>query len=161
MPDRGSGIQGESRLGRRAFFKWSAREFWTHADELRGRPHYLLSDLADAPDTVLARLMPALRNVLEIADTPEGLTAHRSAGCEKIVLCDRAEASSLILSSFDGQTTIELNATALAERLGLDYPTAFARVREIFLRLVSLGVCAPINPPEQYPPTGSAIGPLP
>jgi hypothetical protein len=143
-----------SVAGRRAFFRWLAREGAVKVDEMRGIPQLRLSDLPQVPPARLAGLRPAILPGVEII-LAEGAVLGRLAGrADAIPLFPRAPVPLAIFNCFNGTDTLLHAAESVCAATGMEPEAAFGAARSLFLQLVALGVCAPAN--ISHDPAGPA-----
>ncbi|MCP4410720.1 MAG: hypothetical protein GY807_23860 [Gammaproteobacteria bacterium] len=116
---------------RRAFFGRLIAESETLIAEVRGTPHYKLSELDGLSDVDIGRVIP----VLEGAGIRNGVPADWPL--------DRIERT--VVEKFGNGSNLSQLASTLARTKGQPYEKAFPLVRRAFLKLVKLGGCRPLN----------------
>ena len=90
------------------------------ADEMRGRPQLVLSEIAGLPDEVVRRMRPLLGDGERYRTLGDGLWGWDESSEQWVELC-RLEASELyILSLFNGQYDLETIGGHLAAQFGMD-----------------------------------------
>jgi hypothetical protein len=145
---------------RRLFFRFMARETLVWCEELCGVRHVRLSDVAGFPPHVFASLIPKVCPGVEILPEAARVCARLPGAKDAIPLFSTADQASLaVFNSFNGETALGKIAGDLAGSMAWTAAESAARVRELFLKLLELRVCAPCNgiPEEQgkAPPPGA------
>jgi len=132
-------------MRRRRFFRRIAGDGISFLEELSGRPQLRLGTLSQLPEESLFALKPAfLPGVTVFADG--GRMRGRNAGSGPVDLYALDDPGTFALSRFDGWSPLGEIAAELVAARSWSAPDARALVRQVFLRLVSLGLCAPANP---------------
>jgi len=135
----------EIGVRRRNFFRSLAREAVVRADEMRGVPQMRLDQLDQLPEEVLARLIPGIAPGVQILPG-EDVVRGRVPGVEEpLVLFWRAPAELFVFNRFNGRNRLGQVAEEWAAETGTEYARAFGFTRAIFLGLVRLRVCVPVN----------------
>jgi hypothetical protein len=137
--------------GRRAFFRWLARESATKLDEMRGRPQMRLNELRALPIAELAVLEPGVLPGIQILPEATRVLARLPGRPEPVPLFTTEPMLLAIFNRFNGLMTIAEVAEAVCIEMGEPAEKAFGHTRGLFLHLAELGVCAPFNLP---PPPG-------
>ena len=88
--------------GRRAFFRWLARESAVKFDELRGRPQLRLNDLPLLPPGQVAGLKPGIAPEVEIIPTDRCVLARVPGRAEPAVLFPLHSGHLAIFNRFNG-----------------------------------------------------------
>ena len=114
-------------------------------EEISGRPQLRLKDLWQCPDEILLSLRPAFVAGATVYAVNERMLGRHSPG-DPIDLYGLDEPGTFVLSRFDGRSPLVEIASELASARGWDAGRARAHAREVFLRLVAVGLCAPANP---------------
>jgi hypothetical protein len=133
--------------GRRAFFRWLAREGAARFDELRDRPQMRLSDLPLLPAAQAAALKPGILPGVEILPEERDILARVPGRPQPVALFPAVSASLGMFNRFNGSNTLAEIAEAECAGTGQSPEAAFQAVRALFLRLAGMGVCAPVNAP--------------
>jgi hypothetical protein len=133
---------------RRLFFRQFLGQTVASIEEVAGRPQISLAQLPTLPDDDLGRLMPGLRDDVRVEVQDARVQAWRADRAAAVTLFEAGDAEAVrLFNRFDGHTTLDDIARALALEEGGSAGAAFARARALFLRLVELGVCVPQNAP--------------
>lgn len=135
-------------MDRREFFRSLARETVASFHEVGGRPQLQLADLPRLPDAALAGIAPRVLPQIEIVVAEGRVAARRPGEDAPAVLFDDDAASVFVFNRFNGRTTIARIAEELAAAMSWDAPRAFDCTKNLFLRLVRLGVSVPANDPS-------------
>jgi hypothetical protein len=118
-------------------------------EEFRGRRQLRLRDLHYLPDPVLGRVIPMVREDVEILVEGHEVRARFRGEETRVLLFDVEDPVNVfILNRFNGRTNIDETSADLACQMGRTAEEAFACVKQMFLRMVDLRVCAPSNPIE-------------
>jgi hypothetical protein len=132
-------------MRRRWFFRRFAGEGIALLEELSGQPHLPTNGLWQLPTDMLLAVKPAYRpGVTVFADA--GRMLGRCPGSEPVDLYGLDDAGTFVLSRFDGWSPLGDIAAELVSARDWGAPEAQALAREVFLKLVGLGLCAPANP---------------
>ncbi|MBZ5510035.1 MAG: hypothetical protein LAN70_02590 [Acidobacteriia bacterium] len=131
--------------GRRAFFRWLARESVIQFDELRGRPQLRLSDLPQLPVAQVAALKPGIVPGVEIIPAGDRVLARLPKRTDAVTLFSLHPMQLAIFNRFNGMSTLAEVAESVCAQSGQPPEEVFAATRSLFLRLAALGVCAPVN----------------
>jgi len=140
---------------RRWFFRRAVGEVAFLVDELAGRPHLRLNDLAGLPDATLAGIVPILMDGVRIELGDGRVQATLPGGTQALPLFDPTPEATLVFNRF-GHATLGEIAADLTRDLDWTESASFAHVKTFFLRMVTLGVCVPRDPvvQESIPPQG-------
>jgi hypothetical protein len=139
-------------VDRRLFFRWLARKGAFKVDEIRGVPQRLLDDIPALPDAELASIVPGI--VGGVAISPRGAevwAVTRGGQPTAVKLFGDDPVALSLFNQFNGQTALGDAALRLGEIMNWPAERSFAVARAFFLRLVRLGVCAPVNLPPRVP----------
>ena len=136
-------------MNRRGFIHWLAREASAISGELQGKPHRRLSNIRNLPDSIVTRLKPSLLPDVRVAQASGELSVYRQGKPVDVSFLAREPARKLILQSFDGKSDIDTINAVVASSYGVSDREAFERVKEVFVKLVDLGVCVPTNTGEE------------
>jgi hypothetical protein len=131
-------------MERRWFFRRIAGEGLALIEELSGRPQLRLDDLGHVPDEAVFALKPMfVPGVTVFADA--GRMLGRRPGRDPVDLYALDDAGTFVLSRFDGWSPLGDVAAELVSARKWSEAEARALARDVFLRLVALGLCAPTN----------------
>ena len=135
----------EDPAGRRRFFRYMARETVVWFEQLCGRPHILISDIARLPPEVLTSVIPRMRPGLQIIAGVDRVSARLPDGDRTVELLPCDEANLFVFNRFNGQNGLGQISAELAAAMSWPPERSFAFVRDLFLRLLALQVCVPAN----------------
>ncbi len=130
--------------GRRDFFKCSIDELIAAFDQSRGRQSFKLSDLPGLPQEQLGLLIPAILDASSVVADGHRFVVRGPRG-KLLVLFESGSMEEDIWSRMDGQSSLREIADALAIAWNETSERAFARTREVFLRLAEQQICIPRN----------------
>ena len=137
----------EIGLRRRNFFRSLAREAAVRADEMRGIPQMRLDQLDQLPDEVLAELVPGVAPGVQILPDDDFVRGRIPGVAEPVVLFRHAPAELYVFNRFNGRNRLGQVAEEWAAETASEYSRAFGFTRAIFLGLVRLRACVPMNNP--------------
>lgn len=109
---------------------------------MRGGAAYKLVDLGLMTDEALAGLVPAVVQGCEVWVRDETVWV-RPEGSDRLALFDVTSPELQAFNRFNGRDTMGQATALLARDLSWTRERSFALVRDLFLRLVVLGVCRP------------------
>jgi hypothetical protein len=138
---------------RRHFLRQFAGETMALIDGLQGKPQCRLVDLWELPNRELAALIPQVCPGVEILTKDGNVCARLPGDGDLLTLFATTEESEFIFNRFNGIHAIGRIVGELGTAMGLSEEESLARVRELFLRLVRMGICVPCNegPPQAGP----------
>jgi hypothetical protein len=137
-------------MRRRRFFRQFAGEGIAFLEELSGKPQLRLSGLSDLPDEPLFTLKPAFLPGVTVFAEGTRMLGRRSGG-DPVDLYGLDDPGTFVLSRFDGWSPLGEIAAELESARSWSAASARSLAREVFLRLVADGFCAPANPPGAGP----------
>ncbi|MFZ0800148.1 MAG: hypothetical protein WCA13_02340 [Terriglobales bacterium] len=138
-------IVTKSIRDRREFFRWLARESLVAFDELRGRPHLRLRDLNELPDAQMLASKPGILPEVEIIVEDCSILARLPQQADAVTLFSRDSIELAIFNRFNGTCTLAEAAESVGAESGTEPEEVLTATRILFLRMVALGVCAPVN----------------
>jgi hypothetical protein len=130
-------------ISRRSLFKYSIDEVVALLEETRGRQSFRLSDLARLENDKLGRLIPAIMDASRVRVIADRVVVDHQQ--RQDVLYDVGSMEADVWPRIDGRTSLQNIATSLAPVWGDGDAAAFGRVRRLFLALVDVGICLPLN----------------
>jgi hypothetical protein len=133
------------REGRRGFFHWLAGQGVVAFEEMRGRPQLRLNELGELPDAQLATSKPAVLPEVEILLEENRVLARAPRRTDAVILFSSDSIDLRIFNHFNGTNTLAEAAEKVRAETGEEPEQVLAASRVLFLRLVALGVCAPVN----------------
>ena len=130
---------------RRGFFRLLARDMVTGIDEARGIPQVALADLPRLPREKMGALVPRILPGAEILPSESEVRARLSPQASPVTLYHRSEPADLLFHAFNGHTSLEEAAHRLSEHYAVSREEAWRRTVALFLHLIRLGACVPVN----------------
>jgi hypothetical protein len=131
----------------RTFFKQAAVEMYSLWQEGTGHRNFSLSSLKDIPDASLGGLVPALQDVSGVHARGEDFVLCRP-GMGEVRLFQQGSFEEQAWARMDGHTTLREMTEDLGTACSMPVNEAWRRVRTLFLQLVSMRLCLPLNPLE-------------
>ena len=132
---------------RRSFFGRMLADAMSLGEQLQGRPQHRLSDLQQASPTILSSLVPAQAPGMSLVVDGRGVFARGpDQALHFLFPIDSLE--SALFNGMDGTRPLAQIAAAAAAAANLPECHVRDRVCSLFLRLVDLGICVPVNAPE-------------
>ncbi len=113
-------------------------------EELTGRPQLRLADLWDLPDQTLMTLRPGFLPGVTVFAV-DGRMCGRPGQGDPADLYGLEDPETFVLSRFDGRSTLANIVDELVAGCRWEPGAAQALAKNVFLRLVRLGLCAPAN----------------
>lgn len=147
MKSRGASPRGPV-ASRRLFLKSLVGQASVLLDEISGRPQLRLADLPQLSDEMLGEIKPLIIEGFEITVDDEYILARKPGQDEDVKLIATDRASLYVFNLFNGIWPIAEIASHLAEFMSWNEETSLGFTKELFLHLVSLGVCVPGNTPD-------------
>jgi len=135
---------------RRTFFRWMVRQGLLAFEEMRGRPQMRLSDLPDLPLAEIAAMQPAVLADVTIFTTGDFVFARLTGAVDAIALFSISSPELTIFNRFNGMNTLAHVAADWSNESGRPAEEAFLDVRNLFLRMTHLGVCAPVYAADDH-----------
>ena len=133
-------------MRRRRFFRQFAGEGIALLEELSGKPQLRLNQLSELPDESLFTLKPAFLPGVTVFAEGTRMLGRRGDGTP-VDLYGLDDPGTFVLSRFDGWSPLGEIAAELESARSWSAASARSLAREVFLRLVADGLCAPANPP--------------
>lgn len=149
----------ENPAGRRLFFRYMARETVVWFEELCGRPHVLISDVAKLPPERLRGVIPRIGPGVQIIPEQERVCARLPDQTQPVEVLRTDEAGLFVFNRFNGQKQLQEIAEELGAAMTWPPERSFAFVREFFLKLLVMRVCVPAKPLDTQPAPNAAVGP--
>jgi|GEM_PF-833962 len=146
----------ENPAMRRRFFRYMARETVVWFEELCGRPHVRISDVAKLPPERLRGVVPRIRPGVQIIPEQGRVCARLAEQAEMVEVLRTGEAELFVFNRFNGQKRLEEIAQELGAAMSWPPERSFAFVREFFLRLLRMRICVPAQPLEIEPAPAAA-----
>jgi hypothetical protein len=129
---------------RRDFFRLLARDAIVAGQETRGVRHIRLDRFAEVPDSKVGQLIPMIQPGLRISVEREDLIATLQAGDRiRLFHCEDPRAS--IFRLFNGRNTIAQISSESCQTFAWTPERSFSAVRELYLRLATLGIARTCN----------------
>ena len=125
-------------------------ELFVTAGESHGVPGFRMEDLQTAPNEVLGSIVPARATDRGVFLADGHVCTLDHAG-EQLRLFPVGQVHLDAFNACDGRRDVAAVAAVVAERWEVSPGDAFALVRELFLRLLAVGVLLPANPLDGRP----------
>ena len=136
---------------RRHFFRSLLAEGTSFCEEVSGRPQLRLAELWRLPDAVLFSMRPAYDAGVTVFEVEGRMCGRRGDGPIEDLFAV-AEPGTYVLCRFDGLSTVGQVADELAAAWHWPSEDARTTAKDVFLRLVRLGLCRPARPLETDAP---------
>ena len=128
---------------RRSFFKSLVAETISFVEELNGKPQFRLDELKNMPDNVLLEMIPIFNEAIPSKVEDGRLFVRREKNAEFGPCQNLGDRETYILERFDGGHSIAGIRDELVAEFEIESDTAFAEVRNLFVRLAEAGICRP------------------
>lgn len=137
--------------GRRRFFAEllprTARYCAELGDELHGRPHSVLDELARWPDVALRQVVPVYAQGVEAVFEAQALRLRTGREGDAEIVLPLTDSERTVLRHFGrGATLAEIAERVVAQGQACD----FAQVKTLFLQLARHAVCHPAQSPLEF-----------
>lgn len=132
-------------MKRRRFFQAAVGDGLGFLEEIAGRPQLRLKDLWECPEERLLAVRPLFVTGATVFADGDRMFGRRGRS-EPVDLYGLDEPGTFVLCRFDGRSPLAGIADELSTARGWDRARAEACVKDVFLRLVAIGLCTPAHP---------------
>ncbi len=132
-------------MKRRRFFQAAVGDGLGFLEEIAGRPQLRLKDLWECPEERLLAVRPMFVAGATVFADRDRMFGRRGR-LEPVDLYGLDEPGTFVLCRFDGRSPLAGIADELSTARGWESARAEAYVKDVFLRLVVLGLCTPAHP---------------